>query len=160
MFFAGTRSYQVLLWAPATISHTLPSVIGIWAVLGAVRAARSGLRWARTAAAASVLLVGMAVGMLSEPFTLVAGLLAATVAVLCLPRLGWAADRYVSTWCAAACLGLATGLTLLVLDTQTDSPAERLYRGAGWTAAGTIPDFAADPSGVLRPTTLYYKRLG
>ena len=27
-FFAGTRSYQVLLWAPATISHTLPSVIG------------------------------------------------------------------------------------------------------------------------------------
>ncbi|MFH9844332.1 GNAT family N-acetyltransferase [Streptomyces sp. NPDC017246] len=54
----------------------------------------------------------------------------------------------------------ATGLTLLVLDTQTDSPAERLYRGAGWTAAGTIPDFAADPAGVPRPTTLYYKRLG
>ncbi|MFI9293257.1 GNAT family N-acetyltransferase [Streptomyces gardneri] len=54
----------------------------------------------------------------------------------------------------------ATGLTLLVLDTQTDSPAERLYRGAGWTAAGTIPDFAADPAGTLRPTTLYYKRLG
>ncbi|KQX51090.1 acetyltransferase [Streptomyces sp. Root66D1] len=54
----------------------------------------------------------------------------------------------------------ATGLTLLVLDTQTDSPAERLYRGAGWTPVGTVPDFAADPSGVLRPTTLYYKRLG
>ncbi|MEU7121032.1 GNAT family N-acetyltransferase [Streptomyces zaomyceticus] len=54
----------------------------------------------------------------------------------------------------------ATGLTLLVLDTQTDSPAERLYRGAGWTAAGTIPDYAADPAGVPRATTLYYKRLG
>ncbi|MEV6246599.1 GNAT family N-acetyltransferase [Streptomyces sp. NPDC051742] len=54
----------------------------------------------------------------------------------------------------------ATGLTLLVLDTRTDSPAERLYRAAGWTAAGTIPDFAADPAGTLRPTTLYYKRLG
>ncbi|MFD7575677.1 N-acetyltransferase, partial [Streptomyces sp. NPDC059810] len=54
----------------------------------------------------------------------------------------------------------ATGLGLLVLDTQTDSPAERLYRGTGWTAAGTIPDFAADPAGVLRATTLYYKRLG
>ncbi|MET9620690.1 GNAT family N-acetyltransferase [Streptomyces sp. NPDC006464] len=52
------------------------------------------------------------------------------------------------------------GLTLLVLDTQTDSPAERLYRRAGWTAAGTIPDFAADPAGTLRPTTLYYKQLG
>ncbi|MFH8579415.1 GNAT family N-acetyltransferase [Streptomyces zaomyceticus] len=54
----------------------------------------------------------------------------------------------------------ATGLTLLVLDTRTDSPAERLYRGAGWTAAGTIPDYAADPAGVPRATTLYYKRLG
>ncbi|MGW6566252.1 N-acetyltransferase family protein [Streptomyces sp. NPDC054975] len=51
------------------------------------------------------------------------------------------------------------GLTLLVLDTQTDSPAEGLYRKAGWTPAGTIPDFAADPTGTLRPTTLYYKRL-
>ncbi|MFD3571980.1 GNAT family N-acetyltransferase [Streptomyces sp. NPDC058667] len=54
----------------------------------------------------------------------------------------------------------ATGLTLLVLDTRTGSPAERLYRGAGWTAAGTIPDFAADPTGVPRATTLFYKRLG
>ncbi|WSQ69047.1 GNAT family N-acetyltransferase [Streptomyces sp. NBC_01216] len=52
------------------------------------------------------------------------------------------------------------GMTLLVLDTQSDSPAEHLYRSAGWTAAGVIPDFAADPSGTLRPTTLYYKRLG
>ncbi|AJF70074.1 acetyltransferase [Streptomyces vietnamensis] len=53
----------------------------------------------------------------------------------------------------------ATGLSLLVLDTQTGSPAERLYRGAGWTAAGTIPDFAADPAGTLRATTLYYKQV-
>lgn len=54
----------------------------------------------------------------------------------------------------------AAGLLLLVLDTQSGSPAERLYQGEGWTAAGVIPDFAADPAGVLRPTTLYYKRLG
>ncbi len=60
---------------------------------------------------------------------------------------------------AAEAHAATTGLTLLVLDTQTGSPAEHLYRGAGWTAAGTIPDFAADPAGVLRATTLYYKRL-
>ncbi|WP_181807842.1 GNAT family N-acetyltransferase, partial [Streptomyces shenzhenensis] len=53
----------------------------------------------------------------------------------------------------------AAGITLLHLDTETDSPAERLYRSAGWTRAGVIPDYAADPSGVLRPTTLYYKRV-
>ncbi|MEU9517028.1 GNAT family N-acetyltransferase [Streptomyces sp. NPDC048224] len=50
-------------------------------------------------------------------------------------------------------------ITLLHLDTETGSPAERLYRSAGWTRAGTIPDYAADPHGRLRPTTLYFKRL-
>ncbi|MFI1677806.1 GNAT family N-acetyltransferase [Streptomyces sp. NPDC020607] len=52
------------------------------------------------------------------------------------------------------------GVTLLVLDTETGSPAETVYRGAGWTEAGTIPDYAADPSGALHATTLFYKRLG
>ncbi|MFF0703130.1 GNAT family N-acetyltransferase [Streptomyces tendae] len=54
----------------------------------------------------------------------------------------------------------AAGLTLLHLDTETDSPAEHLYRSAGWTRAGTIPDYAADPRGELRPTTLYFKQVG
>ncbi|WP_234317172.1 GNAT family N-acetyltransferase [Streptomyces sp. NRRL WC-3744] len=54
---------------------------------------------------------------------------------------------------------VADGRTLLHLDTETGSPAEHLYRSAGWTRAGTIPDYAASPAGLLRPTTLYYKRL-
>ncbi|MEU6845794.1 GNAT family N-acetyltransferase [Streptomyces sp. NPDC046716] len=53
----------------------------------------------------------------------------------------------------------ARGITLLVLDTETDSPAEGFYRAADWQRVGTIPDYASDPAGVLRPTTLYYKRL-
>ncbi|MEV0524018.1 GNAT family N-acetyltransferase [Streptomyces sp. NPDC050439] len=52
------------------------------------------------------------------------------------------------------------GVTLLVLDTETGSPAESLYRHGGWTAAGTIPDYAADPAGVLHPTTLFFKKVG
>ncbi|MFD3496875.1 GNAT family N-acetyltransferase [Streptomyces sp. NPDC058676] len=55
---------------------------------------------------------------------------------------------------------VGTGVTLLHLDTETDSPAEHLYTTAGWTRAGVIPDYAADPAGVLRPTTLYYKYVG
>ncbi|MCX5267559.1 GNAT family N-acetyltransferase [Streptomyces sp. NBC_00199] len=51
------------------------------------------------------------------------------------------------------------GVTLLHLDTETDSPAEHLYRSTGWTRAGTVPDYAANPYGVLRPTTLYYKHV-
>lgn len=53
----------------------------------------------------------------------------------------------------------SAGITLLHLDTETGSSAEHLYRTAGWTRVGTIPDYAADPDGALRPTTLYYKRL-
>ena len=58
---------------------------------------------------------------------------------------------------AAEEFAAAAGRTLLHLDTETDSPAEHLYRSAGWTRAGVIPDYAASPDGVLRPTTLYYK---
>ncbi|WP_155055805.1 GNAT family N-acetyltransferase [Streptomyces blattellae] len=52
------------------------------------------------------------------------------------------------------------GITLLHLDTETDSLAERLYRSAGWTPLGAIPDYAASPDGVLRPTTIYFKQVG
>ncbi|AIS01628.1 GNAT family N-acetyltransferase [Streptomyces glaucescens] len=53
----------------------------------------------------------------------------------------------------------AAGITLLHLDTETGSPAERLYSAAGWTRLGAIPGYAADPGGALRPTTIYYKQL-
>ncbi|MEU6370606.1 GNAT family N-acetyltransferase [Streptomyces sp. NPDC046931] len=52
------------------------------------------------------------------------------------------------------------GITLLHLDTETGSPAEFLYRSAGWTCAGEIPDYATTPAGALHPTTLFYKRVG
>jgi ribosomal protein S18 acetylase RimI-like enzyme len=61
---------------------------------------------------------------------------------------------------AAEQAAAAAGITLLHLDTETGSPAEHLYRSAGWTRAGVIPDYAADPGGALRPTTLYYKQVG
>ncbi|WEH43065.1 GNAT family N-acetyltransferase [Streptomyces sp. AM 2-1-1] len=53
----------------------------------------------------------------------------------------------------------AEGLTLLVLDTETGSAAERLYRAAGWTECGSVPGYARDPAGVLRATTFYHKAL-
>ncbi|MFF0189812.1 GNAT family N-acetyltransferase [Streptomyces sp. NPDC005244] len=54
----------------------------------------------------------------------------------------------------------AAGVTLLHLDTETGSPAESLYLSAGWTRLGAIPDYAATPTGELRPTTIFYKRMG
>ncbi|MGI5379669.1 GNAT family N-acetyltransferase [Streptomyces sp. CA-251387] len=61
---------------------------------------------------------------------------------------------------AAEQAAIDAGVTLLHLDTETDSLAERLYGSAGWTRAGVIPDYAASPAGVLRPTTIYYKYVG
>ncbi|MFB7613226.1 GNAT family N-acetyltransferase [Kitasatospora sp. NPDC056181] len=49
------------------------------------------------------------------------------------------------------------GIRLLVLDTETDSPAERMYEAAGWTRVGTVPDYATDPAGVPHPTTIFFK---
>ncbi|NUT35565.1 MAG: GNAT family N-acetyltransferase [Hamadaea sp.] len=51
------------------------------------------------------------------------------------------------------------GVTLLMLDTETGKPAERLYRSAGWIEVGVVPDHSASPDGGLRPTTFFYKQL-
>ncbi|MGW6710646.1 GNAT family N-acetyltransferase [Streptomyces sp. NPDC054956] len=51
------------------------------------------------------------------------------------------------------------GVVLLFLDTETGSGAERVYRAAGWTEAGSIPDYASDPDGRLVATTFYYKHM-
>ncbi|QNE37539.1 GNAT family N-acetyltransferase [Leifsonia shinshuensis] len=53
----------------------------------------------------------------------------------------------------------ATGLTLLVLDTETGSLAESLYARWGWQTVGGIPGYAVSPSGALGGTTIMYKRL-
>ncbi|GAB1640362.1 GNAT family N-acetyltransferase [Krasilnikovia sp. MM14-A1259] len=51
------------------------------------------------------------------------------------------------------------GVTLLLLDTETASPAERLYQAAGWTRYGIVPDYAADPAGALRDGSFFFKAL-
>ncbi|MEV6048362.1 GNAT family N-acetyltransferase [Streptomyces xanthochromogenes] len=50
-------------------------------------------------------------------------------------------------------------ITLLLLDTQTASPAEGLYNNTGWTRYGIVPQYAADPDGILRNGSFYYKNL-
>ncbi len=51
------------------------------------------------------------------------------------------------------------GRTLLVLDTISGSEADHLYRSLGWTAAGSVPHYAAMPDGTLAPTTYFYREL-
>lgn len=60
---------------------------------------------------------------------------------------------------AAEAAALASGKTVLVLDTVTGSDAERLYQRLGWTRVGVVPDYALWPDGRLCATTFFYKRL-
>jgi GNAT superfamily N-acetyltransferase len=53
----------------------------------------------------------------------------------------------------------ADGKTLLVLDTVTGDPAERLYDGMGWNRVGVIPGYALYPDGRPCDTTVFWKRL-
>lgn len=60
---------------------------------------------------------------------------------------------------AAEAQALAEDRHLLVLDTESDSVAERVYQRLGWQQAGKVPDYALSPSGQMHPTTIYFKRL-
>lgn len=51
----------------------------------------------------------------------------------------------------------AEGRTLLVLDTVTGDPAERLYQRMGWTTVGVIPGYALYPDGRPCDTTVFWK---
>lgn len=53
----------------------------------------------------------------------------------------------------------AAGKTLLVLDTVTGDPAERLYERIGWTKVGVIPNYALYPDGRFCDTTVFWKAL-
>lgn len=64
-----------------------------------------------------------------------------------------------SVLAAAEREALHRGRTVLVLDTVTGSPAERLYVRQGWQRCGEIPFYALWPDGRPCPTTYYYKLL-
>lgn len=51
------------------------------------------------------------------------------------------------------------GRTLLVLDTEQGSVAERLYERCGYTRSGVIPQYALNADGSLITTVVFYKLL-
>jgi GNAT superfamily N-acetyltransferase len=51
------------------------------------------------------------------------------------------------------------GRWLLVLDTISGTEADHLYRTLGWTAVGSVPNYAGMPDGTLAPTTYFYRQL-
>jgi len=60
---------------------------------------------------------------------------------------------------AAEALALSLGRTLLLLDTESGSAGDALYRAAGWVECGRVPGHALRPDGVPADTTMFYKRL-
>ncbi|CEJ84514.1 hypothetical protein VHEMI03498 [[Torrubiella] hemipterigena] len=54
---------------------------------------------------------------------------------------------------------LERGRGLLLLDTETDSPAEAVYTKLGWTELGKVPKYGISPTGELKDGTFFYKQL-
>jgi GNAT superfamily N-acetyltransferase len=52
------------------------------------------------------------------------------------------------------------GRLLLMLDTESGSAGDKLYRSCGWREIGRVPDHAFKPDGRLAETTMFYKWLG
>lgn len=51
------------------------------------------------------------------------------------------------------------GRTLLLLDTESGSSSDKLYRSCGWREYGRVPDHAYRVDGKLAETTMFYKLL-
>ena len=54
---------------------------------------------------------------------------------------------------------LEAGRTLLLLDTESGSAGDKLYRSSGWREYGRVPNHAYRPDGLLAETTMFYKWL-
>jgi GNAT superfamily N-acetyltransferase len=52
------------------------------------------------------------------------------------------------------------GRTLLMLDTESGSAGDLLYRRCGWKEVGRVPGHAFRPNGQLAETTIFFKTLG
>lgn len=72
-----------------------------------------------------------------------------------------ARNRGIATALLAAAEAHARGIGrwLLVLDTESGSPADVLYRSRGWQVTGIVPDFARHTDGTLGAATFFWKDL-
>jgi GNAT superfamily N-acetyltransferase len=61
---------------------------------------------------------------------------------------------------AAEDTALAAGRTLLMLDTESGSAGDDLYRACGWREAGRIADHSYTPDGRLAEATVFVKSIG
>ena len=60
---------------------------------------------------------------------------------------------------AAEATARTEGRWLLILDTETGSAAEALYRSLGWREVGTVPDYALLTDGTPAAATFFWKDL-
>ncbi|OAA32294.1 Acyl-CoA N-acyltransferase [Moelleriella libera RCEF 2490] len=53
----------------------------------------------------------------------------------------------------------AMGRSILLLDTETDSPAKIVYEKLGYVELGCVPAWSKSPTGELKDGTFFYKQL-
>lgn len=112
LLLGSERRYQVLFWAQGSTTHTVPTLVTLWAVLHAIAAWPRGLM----AQYLSVVLgttVAFALSLLSEAPAAVSGVLATAAVLGLLPHARRARDWFTVVWPATWLVGLAGGLVVL-----------------------------------------------
>lgn len=143
VLFAGAHNpYQALLWAPGSISHTLPTIIAVWAVYLGLRAGASDRRWIRAVSVTGALGAGFFLGTLTEPALVVLGLLAGGSVLCCIPRLGLVRTWHPALWCAAVGAGLVAGYAVLYT-----SPGAQLRREQSPTPPSLLSEKSLSAAG-------------
>jgi len=151
VFVALPAPYHTLLWAPGTISHVLPSAIGIWLLVMAIAA--TGRR-TRMVAVAVVFAAGVAMAMLSEPFTLVALSIGGVFLIAQLVMNFRDLRRYSLVWNVAMMVGLLIGFAILwtspglkhrrEVSTSNESPFSSDVLGGAFDGWGDIAQWMWD----------------
>jgi GNAT superfamily N-acetyltransferase len=60
---------------------------------------------------------------------------------------------------AVEAAALGAGKSHLLLDTETGSSGDRLYRRMGWTPLGVLPRMGYTPDGRVSDATVFFKEL-
>ncbi|WP_405667556.1 DUF6056 family protein [Streptomyces sp. NBC_01166] len=140
--FVTPNTYKTFYWPAASVSHTMPPVLACAALLPFL-GARSPR--GRGAALAVALVVGLAVGTLSEETAIVVAVLLVTVLVLSGRAAAGPFRRFLRLWCAAGITGVAAGAVVLITSPGSNTRRDRF--GAGTTSMVAPESLAASLRG-------------
>lgn len=125
LLLGGATPYQIFLWAPGAVSHTVPSVLAVWTTVLILVTHRSAAPRRQVVVVTVVGLVGTFIGVLSEAATAVCALLGLAGVLLLAPRARRRREWFPFAWPVAWLSGLVVGFVILITSPGVATRRER-----------------------------------